>query len=152
MITLRTQIEISAPIQLCFDLARDIEIHTKTVWKHTKEKAIIGITSGPIGLGETVTFEATHFLIRQQLTSKITEFNEPYLFVDEMQNGAFKSLKHIHEFKPINDKTLMKDILIFEAPLGILGRAVEKIILKQYMKSFIEYRNNELKKWIEGHL
>ncbi|MFC5402985.1 SRPBCC family protein [Cohnella soli] len=145
MITIKTEIEISAPIQLCFDLARDIEVHTKTVWRHTKEKAISGVTSGPIGQGETVTFEAIHFLVRQRLTSKITEYQQPFLFVDEMQNGAFKSLRHIHEFKQRNGKTLMRDTLYFEAPLGIIGKAVEKLILKKYMKNFLEHRNYQLK-------
>ncbi len=31
MVIVKTQIEIAAPIQLCFDLARDIHIHTQTV-------------------------------------------------------------------------------------------------------------------------
>lgn len=149
LITIKTQIEISAPIQLCFDLARDIEIHTKTVWNHTKESAIDGITTGPIGFEQLVTFQATHFLVRQKLTSKITEYNEPYLFVDEMQKGAFKRLKHIHDFKELNGKTIMIDTLQFEAPFGLLGWIVERIILRSYMKRFIEHRNNQLKKIAE---
>lgn len=150
MITIKTEIEVMAPIQLCFDAARDIDIHTQTVWKHTREKAVRGVTSGRIGQDQTVTFEATHFLIRQRLTSLITEFQEPYLFVDEMQKGAFKSLKHIHEFKPLEDRTLLIDILMFEAPLGVLGKVAERMVLKPYMKRFIEHRNRELKKWIEA--
>jgi ligand-binding SRPBCC domain-containing protein len=141
----KTQIDIAAPIQLCFDLARDIDIHTQTVWKHTRERAIQGITSGPIGYGQTVTFEATHFWIRQTLTSKITEFSEPHLFIDEMQRGAFKSIRHIHEFEQKGNKAIMKDTLYFKAPLGIVGTLVEQLILKRYMKRFLEHRNNELK-------
>ncbi|MDQ6418006.1 SRPBCC family protein [Paenibacillus sp. LHD-117] len=149
MITVRTQIEISAPIRLCFDLARDIDVHTKTVWKHTKERAVGGITSGPIGFGQTVTFQATHFLVRQKLTSKITEYEEPFMFIDEMQKGAFKKLKHIHDFRETQGKTIMTDTLHFEAPLGLLGLIVEKNILKKYMQKFIEHRNIQLKKIAE---
>ncbi|SFF17516.1 Ligand-binding SRPBCC domain-containing protein [Paenibacillus algorifonticola] len=149
MITVKTHIEISAPIQVCFDLARDIDIHTKTVWKHTKEKAIMGAASEPIGLGQTVTFEATHFLVRQRLSSKITEYQEPFLFVDEMQKGAFKSLRHVHEFKQLVGKTLMTDTLYFEAPFGMIGKAVERLILKKYMQKFLEHRNQQLKILIE---
>lgn len=50
--------------------------------------------------------------------------------------GVFKSMKHKHEFEEHGGITVMKDTLIFEAPLGLLGRIVEKIILKRYMKSF----------------
>ncbi|MFB9278418.1 SRPBCC family protein [Cohnella cellulosilytica] len=149
MVTVTTKVEIDAPIRHCFDLARDIGIHTQTVWKHTKEKAIRGVTSGPIGQGQTVTFEATHFGVRQRLTSLITEYREPYLFVDEMQKGAFKKLRHVHEFEEIDGKTVMTDTLSFEAPLGIIGRGVERLVLKEYMRKFLEHRNNELKKLAE---
>lgn len=152
LITIRTQIEISAPIDLCFDLARDITIHTQTVWKHTKEIAIGGITAGPIGNGQTVIFQATHFRVRQTLTSKITKYEEPFMFVDEMQKGAFKTLKHIHEFKEVQGKTLMIDTLHFESLFGLLGKIVEKLILENYMKRFIEHRNDQLKKIAEEHV
>lgn len=145
MVTVHTRVEIGAPIQVCFDLARDISIHTQTVWKHTKEKAVNGVIAGPIGAGQTVTFEATHFFVRQRLTSKITVYEEPFLFVDEMQKGAFKSLRHIHEFKELDGRTLMTDTLCFEAPFGIVGRIVERLILKKYMRRFLEHRNHQLK-------
>lgn len=136
---------VAAPIERCFDLARDIDIHTQTVWKHTKEKAVAGITTGLISYGETVTFEATHFGVRQRLTSKIVEYNRPFLFVDEMQRGAFKRLKHIHEFIEVEGGTILKDTLDFAAPLGPLGWVADQFVLKNYMKRFIQARNEELK-------
>lgn len=145
MVVVTTSIEIDAPIEKCFDMARNIDIHTKTVWKHTREKAVEGVTSGYISGGELVTFEATHFGVRQRLTSKITEYNAPYLFVDETQKGAFKSLKHIHQFKATSKGTIMTDTLYFEAPLGVLGWIAERFVLKFYMKRFLEHRNSQLK-------
>lgn len=150
MVEVRTAIWIKAPIEVCFDLARDIDVHTRTVWKHTREKAIAGVTTGRINEGELVTFEATHFGIRQRLTSKITEYNAPYLFVDETQKGAFKSLRHVHLFEKQDEGTLMTDLLRFEAPLGVLGRAVEHLVLKRYMTKFLEHRNEQLKRLAEG--
>ncbi|MFC4600769.1 SRPBCC family protein [Cohnella hongkongensis] len=149
MVVVQTRIVIEAPIRRCFDLARDIDAHTRTVWKHTKEKAVDGVTSGPIGLGQTVTFEATHFGMRQRLTSLITEFREPSLFVDEMQQGAFKKLRHVHEFEEADGRTVMTDTLYFEAPLGMIGRAAEILVLKTYMRRFLEHRNAQLKKLAE---
>lgn len=46
MIEVTTVTKIYAPIEHCFDLARDIEVHTQTVWKHTRERAVAGVTSG----------------------------------------------------------------------------------------------------------
>ena len=89
---------INAPIERCFDLSRSIDLHTDSM-QHTGEKAIAGRTSGLIELGESVTWEAKHFGIRQTLTSKITEFDRPNYFVDEQVSGAFKSFRHEHHFE-----------------------------------------------------
>ncbi|WP_308634651.1 SRPBCC family protein [Paenibacillus silvisoli] len=149
MVTVEINVWIDAPIEVCFDLARDIDVHTRTVWRHTKEQAVAGTTSGPIGGGETVTFEATHLGVRQRLTSKITEFRAPYYFVDEMQRGAFKSLRHEHHFETKQGKTLMRDTLTFSAPLGWLGLIAERLVLKRYMKRFLQHRNEQLKQLAE---
>lgn len=149
MIKVVTETEIMAPVELCFDLARNIEIHTRTVWKHTREEAVGGITEGLINEGESVTFQATHFGIRQKLSSRVTEFSRPHRFVDVMTRGAFKSMRHEHAFMDLGDRTLMKDTLCFEAPLGILGRVVERIILQHYMRRFLQHRNARLKELTE---
>lgn len=140
---------VAAPIEICFDFARDIDIHTQTVWKHTREKAVTGVTTGRIGLEDTVTFEATHFW-RQRLTAKVVEFERPYRFVDEMQKGSFKRLKHIHEFYEVDGGTMMRDTLDFQAPLGILGWVADTFVLRHYMKRFIMARNKEFKKIVEN--
>ncbi|MFC5451574.1 SRPBCC family protein [Paenibacillus aestuarii] len=149
MVTVSAEIEIRAPIELCFDMARNIEIHTQTVWKHTQERVVAGRTSGLIGEGETVTFQAKHFLIRQKLTSRVTDYIRPYKFVDEMKSGAFKNMRHEHEFIDLGNRTLMKDTLYFEAPFGIIGWIVERVILKEYMKRFLTFRNKQLKEIAE---
>lgn len=149
MVKVITEIEIDAAIDVCFDLARNIDVHTQTVWRHTKERAVAGTTTGMINEGETVTFQATHFLIRQKLRSKITAYNRPFLFVDEMMYGAFKSLRHEHNFIDLGNKTLMRDTLVFEAPLGLLGWLAERLVLQHYMKRFLMHRNVNLKRLAE---
>ena len=148
IITLSTH--INAPIHRCFDLARSIDLHTASM-KHTGEKAIAGRTSGLIGLGETVTWEAKHFGIRQRLTSKITEFEYPDYFVDEMVSGAFKSFRHEHRFSWQEGKTLMTDIFDFEAPFGPLGWLANTLFLKSYMKGLLTKRNQIIKQAAETH-
>lgn len=146
MIILELTTEVNASIEDCFDAARDITIHENTVWRHTKEKAIAGRVSGKIENGEFVTFQATHFGIKQKLTSKVVKFQSPEYFVDEMVDGVFKTLRHEHHFeKKSMSSTLMKDILHFEAPFGILGWLAERLVLKSYMMNFLKYRGEQLK-------
>ena len=72
---------VEAVPERVFDLSRSIDLHVQSTG-NTGEKAIAGCTSGLIELGESVTWEATHFGIRQRLTSKITAFERPRFFVD----------------------------------------------------------------------
>src|ERR1700688_3914049 len=108
LILLETRIE--APIELCFDLARDIEHHMRST-KRTREVAIAGVTKGLIKFGEEVTWEATHFGIRQRLTVRITAFDRPNHFRDSQIRGAFRRFDHDHYFEATaNGATLMRDV------------------------------------------
>jgi len=140
--------EINAPIEKVFDLARSIGLHMEST-RQTGEKAIAGKTSGLIELGETVTWRAKHFGIWQTLTSKITEFDRPNYFVDEMVQGAFKSFRHEHHFSRIDNQTLMKDVFVFEAPFGIFGRLFNWLVLIEYMTRLLEERNKVIKEAAE---
>ncbi|SFB68402.1 hypothetical protein SAMN04487907_10134 [Zunongwangia mangrovi] len=142
--------EINAEIQLVFDLSRSIDLYIISTEK-TKEKAIAGKTEGLIELGEQVTWQARHFGVAQKFTSKIIEFEPPFLFVDQMQKGIFKSFRHEHHFKVISEeKTLVKDILAYEAPLKILGKLADFLFLKKYLKDFLAERNKIIKAYAEN--
>ena len=141
-IILETQINSTA--ERCFDLMRDIRIHTETT-EQTHEKAVAGVTDGKISLGQTVTFEGTHFGIRQRLTVKVVEFERPRLFVDEMVDGSFRTFKHIHEFFTQDGGTLMRDTLVWTSPFGILGTLVDKLLLERHLRSIVSARNARLK-------
>jgi ligand-binding SRPBCC domain-containing protein len=135
---------INADLQTVFDLARNIDLHQESTSK-THEKAIAGRTSGLIEENETVTWRAKHLGVYQNLTTKIISMEKPHQFTDEMQKGAFKSLRHQHIFKYVNGKTVMTDIFEFESPLGIIGKVFNKIFLKNYLKNFLLERNRLIK-------
>ncbi len=130
---------IDAPIEVCFDLARDIDFHVRTM-EATGERAVAGRTSGLIEQGETVTWEARHLGVRQRLTARITAFDRPRHFRDEMTEGAFRSLVHDHRFEERDGRTLMIDTLEFRSPFGILGRIVDRLYLKGYLRRLLTHR------------
>jgi ligand-binding SRPBCC domain-containing protein len=150
MVKILLETWINAPVERVFDLSRSIDAHTESA-STTQEKAVAGKTSGLIGPGETVTWSAVHFGLRQRLTVRITEFERPTYFVDEMVSGAFKSMRHRHELAEAKGGTLMTDTFEFEAPLGWLGRVVECLVLESYMRRFLETRNAHLKALAESN-
>ena len=146
-----TTTEINTPVERAFNLSRSIDFHAYTQ-SHNKEKAVAGITSGLINLNEEVTWEAVHFFIRQNLTAKITLFENPNHFRDTMITGAFKRFDHDHKFKGNGKITYVTDIFDYDVPYGIIGKIFDRLLLRSYMKRFFETRNLMLKNALESDL
>lgn len=142
--------DIQAPIETVFDLSRSIEIHEKgQVTK--REKAVAGRTTGLIEHGEFVTWEAVHFGIKQQLTSKITLMEKPTHFRDSMVAGAFKRFDHDHIFESqANGITRMIDVFDYTSPLGLLGKLADQLFLIKYMHRLLTERNLVIKQAAEA--
>jgi ligand-binding SRPBCC domain-containing protein len=145
-ITLETRID--APIATCFDLARNIDVHCQST-SGTAERAVAGVTTGLMGMGDEVTFEAVHFGVRQRLSARVVEFDPPNVFVDKMVRGAFQSMIHVHAFRAEGNATVMNDTLTWTSPLGPLGKLADVLFLTAYMKAFIASRNAHLKQTAE---
>jgi ligand-binding SRPBCC domain-containing protein len=141
--------EINAPIERCFDLSRSIDLHVASI-PGSKEVAIAGVTSGLIGLGEEVTWEATHFGIRQRLSSVITACEVPHFFRDEMTKGIFKMIRHDHRFTETNGITLMRDRFEFESPFSFIGDIANTLVINWYLKKLIMKRNQVIKTYAES--
>jgi ligand-binding SRPBCC domain-containing protein len=138
---------IDAPIARCFDLARSVEVHLAGN-THFGETAIAagGVTSGLLSIGQRVTWQARHFWVRQKLTSEITAMQPPVYFQDKMISGAFQSMDHDHFFRALaQERTEMKDIFRFTAPIPLLGPIAEALILRNYMRTLLHERNAVIK-------
>src|SRR5918997_6050565 len=114
MATIHLETFIAAPPEVCFDLCLDVNFHERA----GHGRAVAGTTSGQLRLGDTVTWEATHFLVRQRLTSKIVACERPRSFTDEMQRGAFARWRHTHTFTARPGGTLVTDAADFASPPG----------------------------------
>ena len=139
MPVIRLVTRMRAPIQVCFDKARDIDLHVDSM-KSSSERAIAGVTRGLIGMDQEVTWEGVHFGIRQRLTSRITAFDPPRWFQDTMTRGAFKRLRHDHLFEHADGVTTMTDVFDYESPCGVLGRIANTVFLDRYLRHILAER------------
>jgi ligand-binding SRPBCC domain-containing protein len=147
IIVLRTR--VVAPPSRCFDLARDVNLHERST-AASRERAVAGVTSGLLGPGDEVTWEATHFGVRQRLTSRITAFDPPHRFVDEMVRGAFARFRHEHQFVAVEGGTEIVDTFDYTSPLGPLGRLADRLFLVRYMTRLLRERNAYLARAAES--
>lgn len=125
--------QIAAPTEICFDLSRSIDLHVESMVA-SKERAVAGVTSGLISAGQEVTWEARHLGVLWRMTSRITEFDPPRRFVDEMVRGPFSSFRHEHLFEAGGSGTRMTDVVRFRTRLGPLGDAPAGIYLRRLMR------------------
>jgi ligand-binding SRPBCC domain-containing protein len=132
-----------------FDLARSIDLHTNSTSK-TGERAVAGVTSGLIGAGDEVTWRARHFGLWQYLTVRVEGFDPPTYFSDRMLRGAFQRMEHHHHFAAASRGTTMRDVFEFQSPLGLVGRVVDVLLLKRYLRSFLVERNRMIKATAES--
>ena len=150
MARIELTLHIAAPPERCFDLARSVELHTRST-ASTGERVIAGRTNGLLELDEEVTWQARHFRVRQSLTSRMTAFERPSYFRDSMVRGAFERYDHDHYF--IDDGsggTVMRDVFDYSAPLGVLGWLAERWFLTRYLRRFLEARNLTIKSVAES--
>ena len=149
MSTIYLKTEIHAPVERCFDLSRSIDFHQVST-NESNERVVAGRMKGLISQGETVTWEATHFFVRQLLTTKIISMQPPFRFFDVMEQGAFKSMEHDHLFQYSNGTTTMIDEFVYETPFGVFGRLFDKVVLKRYMTHLLTVRNQAIKTALES--
>ncbi|MFD1376915.1 SRPBCC family protein [Glutamicibacter sp. 2E12] len=126
-----------------FEKSLSIDAHAGSM-ADSQEKAVAGVTSGTIGLGEQVTWRAKHFGIPFRMTSRISDLDAPHTFTDQQERGPFKSFHHVHEFYESDQGTLMVDKIRFSAPLGPLGWLAERLVLGWYLPKLIRIRNDYL--------
>jgi ligand-binding SRPBCC domain-containing protein len=142
--------DVRAPIGDCFDLARDIGFHVRSL-EQTKERVVAGRADGLIELGETVTWEANHLGMTRRMTVKISTMDRPTHFRDEQTDGPFKAFVHDHFFEDLGDGvTRMTDQINFASPFGLLGHAIDRIVMRKYLQKLIRQRVFTIKTFLES--
>lgn len=136
--------KVLSPIERTFDLARSVDLHMAST-APTGERAVAGVTTGLMALGDEVTWRAKHFGIWQELASRITAFERPIHFRDSMVHGIFQRFDHDHFFAQHGNITVMRDVFDFQSPMGVLGRLADHLFLIRYLRSFLRTRNDTIK-------
>lgn len=131
---------INASPEVCFDLVRKIA---------SDDDKSRQTANGEFALGQTVTFINSFLGVEQKLTVKVTEFERPSRFTDEMTQGVFKYFKHIHEFISRDNDTLLKDTFVWTMPLGVLGKIADRLFLENHLRNLVQRRNARLKQAAE---
>lgn len=139
---------INAPIDVCFDQARYVDIYAQTTLV-PMIKAVGAVTKELLEEGDSVIWEAVHFGIKHRVTSKVIFMEKPHSFVMIQVKGIFKSFIHIHQFMEEVEGTRMVNHFQYKSRFGPIGILFDKLFLEKYMKRFIVMHAIKLKKMAE---
>ena len=140
---------IAAPPGAVFAASLDPALHVRSMARH-RETMVEPPAGGSFTEGSTVTWRARHFGIPFRLRSVVFDIDPPRGFRDRQIAGPFGSFLHVHEFTAHPRGTLMRDTVTFHSPLGPIGRLVDKLFLREYMRRLIAERNDVLSAEVEG--
>lgn len=134
---------IAAPVAAVFAASLDPELHVRSMAAHG-ETMVETPAGGAFTEGSTVTWRARHFGIPFRLRSQVFDIDPPRGFRDRQIAGPFGSFLHVHAFAEHPRGTLMRDVVTFHSPFGPIGRAVDALFLREYMRRVIAERNRTL--------
>jgi ligand-binding SRPBCC domain-containing protein len=78
-----------------------------------------------------------------------TRYEPPRMFEDVQISGPFKTWRHQHIVEPHAEGSTLKDIIQFEPPMSIIGKAVAPSIILGKMEKMFAYRHEVTRKYCE---
>jgi ligand-binding SRPBCC domain-containing protein len=149
MSTIHVTSFIHAPVERTFDLSRSTSLH-KAVLRTYRKGTLEGGSEGLMGLQDKVTFKLNFLGRQRELITKIDILDFPRMFVSTLVRGAFRSLKHEHYFKPVDNGTLLIDMLEYEPAFGAAGKLADSLMIRAFLKKYLEAKNRLIKQYAEG--
>ncbi len=86
------------------------------------------------------------FGIKTTWVTEITHVKEMEYFVDEQRVGPYSIWHHQHHIEAIEGGVLMKDIVSYQPPLGILGAIANSLVIEKKLKEIFDYRVQAIEK------
>lgn len=78
--------------------------------------------------------------IPMRWVTEITHVREGEYFVDEQRVGPYAIWHHEHFFAEVEGGVLMRDVVHYKVPLGILGRLAHPLIVRPKLEQIFSYR------------
>ncbi len=97
--------------------------------------------------GMIIAYKVSPLLgIKTTWVTEITQVRDLEFFVDEQRVGPYSIWHHQHHISPIPGGVLMRDIVSYKPPLGILGAIANQLIIKGKLQEIFGYRIKAIEK------
>jgi ligand-binding SRPBCC domain-containing protein len=91
--------------------------------------------------GMIISYKVSPMLgIKLNWVTEITHVSDRKFFVDEQRLGPYRLWHHQHILEPMGDGVLMKDIVTYKPPYGVLGYIANSIFIRKQLEEIFDYR------------
>ena len=84
--------------------------------------------------------------VKMNWVTEITHIKDKKYFVDEQRKGPYKMWHHEHILIETGNGIIMKDIISYIPPFGILGKILNVLFIKRQVEGIFKYRTKVLNK------
>ncbi len=138
---LKSEQKIPAPLEAVWDFISS----PANLKKITPSYMGFDITSGGLPekmyQGMIITYKVSPVAgIKTDWMTEITHVRDREYFVDEQRIGPYRLWHHQHLLEEIPGGVLMKDIVTYSPPFGILGAIANHLLIKHKLKEIFDFR------------
>jgi hypothetical protein len=94
----------------------------------------------PLREGDRIEYALRVFGIPIRWRSHIDAWCENERFSDVQERGPFRSWRHTHAFREVAEGVEMRDVVEYELPFGLLGRAAAGWLVRRELEKIFDYR------------
>ena len=105
------------------------------------------LTPSPITMkeGALIDYTVNVLLFPIRWRTLITKYSPPDIFIDEQLKGPYSMWHHTHTFEKIDDnQTLIKDVVLYGVPLGLLGRIIHFLYIRRNLNEIFSFRRKKI--------
>jgi len=103
------------------------------------------IKDKPMYEGMIICYKISPFAgIKMDWVTEITHISDRRFFVDEQRFGPYAMWHHEHHFEEKNGGVLMRDILHYKVPYGIIGTIADVIFVDSKVEQIFQFRKKAI--------
>jgi ligand-binding SRPBCC domain-containing protein len=109
------------------------------------------LTPRPVEMrrGARIVYQLSLFGLPLRWETRITDWQPGVRFVDEQESGPYAVWRHVHEFESDGDGTVVRDVVEYLEPLGVLGRIAHVLVVARTLDRIFDFRADAIRRLLE---
>lgn len=95
--------------------------------------------------GALIDYRLQLFAFPFHWRTRIEIFEPGQRFTDVQVSGPYRRWHHLHEFTAVPGGTLIRDVVDYELPFGLLGACAQTLFVRRTLAKIFDYRKERIR-------